>query len=101
MENIIEFTRQDICDLLGVTKDTLKKIEQKSQLYNRLYKRGWILTEKIKRGRNAIYLLQQSNENKLQYSLICENNFNTKEYESFGKYFLYNACCSGSPDTEG
>ena len=40
MENIIEFTRQDICDLLGVTKDTLKKIEQKSQLYNRLYKRG-------------------------------------------------------------
>ena len=89
MENIIEFTRQDICDLLGVTKDTLKKIEQKSQLYDRLYKRGWILTEKIKRGRNSIYLLRQSNENKLQYSLICENNFNTKEYESFGKYFLY------------
>lgn len=89
MENIIEFTRQDICDLLGVTKDTLKKIEQKSQLYDRLYKRGWILAGKTKRGRNSIYLLQQSNENKLQYSLICENNFNTKEYESFGKYFLY------------
>lgn len=89
MENVIEFSKQDVCSLLGVNKETLKKVEQKKQLYDRLYKKGYILRDKIKKGRQVFYMLQLYNEDKLQYTLICENNFNTKEYKAFGDYFLY------------
>ena len=55
---IIEMTKQQICNELGITKNNLRVIEQRGQLYDRLINKGYKLIEKEKVGRNVIYKIE-------------------------------------------
>ena len=45
---IIEMTKQQICNELGITKNNLRVIEQRGQLHDRLINKGYKFIEKKK-----------------------------------------------------
>lgn len=76
MKNELELTRQQICDILGVTKSSLKKIENKGQLHKRLKEKGYDLVSKEKRGRNNYYVLEEISLEEKQEAIknsLCES----------------------------
>ena len=82
-------TKQEICDILGVTSSTLRKIESRNKLYERLHDKGYRLIEKIKYGKTFKYKVVNFDENVKVYTDICDNLFETKLYDEFSDYFLY------------
>ena len=73
-------TKQEICDILGVNKETLKKIEQKGQLSDRPKLKGYEFISNSKKGRNCEYTIVSYDENIKLYTDICDNLFETKSY---------------------
>ena len=82
-------TKQEICDILGVTTSTLRKIESRDKLYERLHYKGYRFIEKIKCGRTFEYKVVNFDDNVKTYTDICDNLFETKLYDEFSDYFLY------------
>ena len=82
-------TKDEICDILQVKKDNLRKIESKGKLEERLEHKGYKLISKEKKGRSYIYNVQEINSSKKTYSDVCNNVFHTNLYEEFAEYYLY------------
>ena len=93
-------TTQDICNMLGISKEGLKKLEQRQQLANRLEKIGYRLIEKTKVGRNNYYKIELISEEFRKYSNICRDNFDTNKHKDFGEYFLYRTFNTELPITK-
>lgn len=89
MEEILELTSKEICEILSVSKDALKKIESRQQLDRRLRDKGYELISKEKVGRSNKYFIKKINDYAFLYTSVYENMFGTKLYEEFSEYFLY------------
>ena len=100
MEEIIELTSSNICEILGVTKQALKNIENRKQLKDRLKDKGYEFISKDKIGRSNFYKVKKINNYALVYSSICENLFGTRLYEEFSEYFLYRMLNTNEPLTK-
>lgn len=81
--------KQELLNILNVNKEALKKIEQKQQLKERLFDKGYIFKDKIKEGRKVYYIIKQTSSKKEVYNNMCDLLFNTKDDELFSDYFLY------------
>ena len=77
-------TKQEVCGILEVNKETLKKIEQKEQLNNRLKEKGYEFVSKNKKGRNCEYVIRKCEP---EISEI-DKNFNVERefWKSIGIY---------------
>ena len=62
MEELLELTSKEICEILSVSKDALKKIESRQQLDRRLRDKGYELISKEKVGRSNKYFIKKIND---------------------------------------
>lgn len=84
---IIKVDKEYICSLLNITKRTLKNIENKNKLDERLKNKGYKLISKIKEGRRVYYNIEIEKENKELYNNIIKYLFNTNKEIEFSRYF--------------
>jgi len=93
---IIKLNKEELSSILGITKESLKKIETKGQLEQRLNAKGYILKNRLKEGRNIYYIIELENENKEVYSNMCEYVYNVKKETEFTKYFTVRTSTNGN-----
>ena len=84
----MKYNKEQICEILGVAKVTLRNIETSHSLEERLSRKGYILLGKEKKGRNVYYNLAQESKEKEIYNNATEEVFKTKREEQFATYFL-------------
>ena len=89
MELMIKVKRNDLCDILGVGIEAIKKIEKNNTLEERLKEVGYHYVKKEKEGRSNVYILVQMEENKDKKLLTCmiKNIYGTDKYLTFSEYF--------------
>lgn len=80
--------RKELSNILGITKDGLKKIEKNNLLEDRLNKIGYKYISRYKEGRTIQYEIIQENETKEVYNNMLKYVYNTKKYHEFTYYFL-------------
>lgn len=75
--------KKQLCkDILGVSERRLTKLENNSELSNKLYQKGYNLIRKFKEGKTIMYELELFDENKEIYSNLVEYYYGVdKEYE--------------------
>lgn len=83
----IKVDKEYICNLLNIKNDTLRKLESKNKLCERLEKKGYKLIEKLKEGRKVYYILEQERGDKEVYSNMIKYVYNTNKEDEFSKYF--------------
>ena len=85
---VITMITEEICDLLEVSKDTLKAIIRRKTLEKRLLAKGYVLINKYKDGRNSVYELELLKGNTWQ-SVQARHNIKEKDKEKHTKYSIY------------
>lgn len=98
-ENILELDKEHLGNLLGVKKSGLVELENNNKVEERLLSRGYKLIEKLKHGRRVYYKIARVNADLDLYTSICNNIFNTREYENFACYFCYRMMNTHEPIT--
>jgi len=93
-------TKQQLMDILGVKSDTLKQIEKRKTLENRLDEKGYVLINKTKDGRNNIYEVEQLNNSKELLNNITNYMFGTNNDFGFSDYFMYRIMNTEKPITK-
>lgn len=83
----MEINKKELCNILNISKEALKKIENKGQLKERLNKKGYNYISKYKKGRQVLYIIEQENSYKEIYSNMTECLYKTKKEKEFSKYF--------------
>lgn len=85
----MELDKNELSVILGVSINTLKVIERKNNLEQRLKEKGYKFVSKINKGKGgkSHYIIEKIDENKMMYTDICDNVIKTKNYDGFGKYF--------------
>lgn len=87
---LMKITKKQLSDLLGITLNNLKKIEQRKQLKERLKEKGYLYKGKTKEGRKNIYIIDKINnvESSVILKDIYKNAYNTNKKDSFTLYFI-------------
>ena len=78
----ITMITSEICDLLGVNKNTLKSIIKRGKLEDRLNVKGYTLVNKYKSGRDNIYELSFIKETSWSVIQLKNNIYKNKEYDN-------------------
>lgn len=86
----ITLDKDGICEILGVTKISLKKIEKNNKLSHRLELMGYEFISKCSRGRGkkSYYTIKQFDKEREEYINICKNIIKTTSYDEFAIYFM-------------
>lgn len=84
----MEYNKDQVCEILGVAKRTLKNLETKNQLEERLDKKGYKLLGKEKKGRNVLYTIEQIDQEKEIYGNIVKYIFGSNQDDKVGDYFI-------------
>ena len=84
----MEYNKDQVCEILGVKKVTLRDIETNKKLEERLDRKGYKLLGKEKKGRNVYYNLELVNPEKEVYSNIVKHIFGSDEEEKVAEYFI-------------
>lgn len=85
----MKLNKKDLCELLNIKINNLKKIERTNSLQDRLKNKGYKLIKKTKEGRNVYYEIEEDNTDKKLLNDICTNLFNTREEEKFCNFVAY------------
>lgn len=78
--------KKQLCNLLHIGEETLKDIEKKKKLKDRLDKIGYKLLDRYKYGRNIYYDIESVNVSKEMFSHLAKNHYNTNKPKELGKY---------------
>ncbi|WP_252224999.1 MULTISPECIES: hypothetical protein [unclassified Clostridium] len=99
---MIELTRDDLLQILGVKNNTLKTIIRTKKLKERLLEKGYIYKDKVKRGRVSYYIVEvtTNTQDKESFSNICDGLFKTKKQKEFGDYYMYRTLNLDKPITK-
>ena len=91
--------KNKLMEMLNVTKDSLKHIEDRNQLTDKLKDKGYSLINKIKEGRKVFYIIEPMENQELieLYDNLCKEVYNTNNKMSFGYYYI----CRTDPDKYG
>lgn len=83
----MEVNKQQLIEILGISKDNLKKIESKKQLSERLKQKGYTLIKRYKEGKKVYYTIEQDNNYKEVFNNMAQYIYKTKKEKEFSKYF--------------
>lgn len=89
--------KTELCDILNIKNRTLKDIESKDQLKERLQNKGYEFINKTKEGRKVYYEIELINENKEVYSNLCKYIFKTDNKDEFKDYFIHRTFSTNFP----
>ena len=91
--------KNKLMEMLNITKDSLKHIEDRNQLTDKLKNKGYSLINKIKEGRKVFYIIEPMENQELieLYDNLCKEVYNTNNKMSFGYYYI----CRTDPDKYG
>ena len=79
----MKVNKEYICNILNIKLRTLKDIENKQQLKERLSKKGYLFKGKLKEGRKVYYEIELINDEMELYSNICNKVYNTDKKDQF------------------
>ena len=90
LENLELKTKQEIADILNVKLVTIRKIESRNQLKERLEEKGYTYIDKEKIGRNTLYKLKKCDSVKrINPSYLIIKNFNVDYSKRNNKGIYY------------
>lgn len=89
MKEII-LDKNGVCEILGLTKESLKKIEKYNKLSYRLELMGYKFINKYSKGKGAksYYIIKQFDEEREEYINVCKDIIKTTNYDKFAIYFM-------------
>ena len=64
--------KKEICNILNITLEALKKIEKNNKLETRLKEKGYKLISRCKEGRKVLYNIEQVNKVQELYSNLIK-----------------------------
>ena len=79
--------KKEICNILNITLEALKKIEKNNKLETRLKEKGYKLISRYKEGRKVLYNIKQENKAQELYSNLIKYIYKTNKAQEFGRYF--------------
>ena len=82
------YDRKELCKLLNITKDNLKKLEKRKKLEDRLNKNGYDLIKVHKEGRKKTYEVVERKGNNTLLNNIYKYLFKTNNPTKFNEYFI-------------
>ena len=90
LENLELKTKQEIADILNAKLVTIRKIESRNQLKERLEEKGYTYIDKEKIGRNTLYKLEKCDSVKrINPSYLIIKNFNVDYSKRNNKGIYY------------
>lgn len=101
MADVIRVDKNDICNILGIKSETLKKIIKNKQLDSRLDSMGYVLIGQYKEGRNVYYELKIKNDSIEIYNKLCKFVYRTENMDGFKTYFIQRTVFDIVPQGKG
>lgn len=92
----LQLTKQNLAEILCIKKDSIRVLENRNQLENKLKEKGYVLINKIKNGRSFIYeiieldIAEQRKDIDTTYGKRYISNFKVKstDFNNIGVYYI-------------
>lgn len=97
----LKLTKQEIAEILCIKKDSIRVIENRNKLEEKLKEKGYILIDKSKSGRSFIYEVDHYSQDKESLNNCIEGIFNTSNNDDVkSKYIMYRILNLDKPITK-